>query len=246
VSTLLLGEMLDVARYWPHGGKLHVLCQGWYVWSIWTKPNLRFNDHCIGNRNAKYTTWLDGYHLFYVWFWGWLAINITRCPFRRRFSFYIFYTLDFSGCSPQFNPANKHTTLDQLTGYRRTIGSPYNLNLYAVGFVLSSMSKLAVTYSILTWSRQYILQDFRLLFFRIILFLFTTASYGSTITPDRWDQIWIEPTAWTFILYTTHYNIVAIQTAVSTLWCCQCSHQHYNQWHTLKIVCNIRSSKNLK
>jgi len=29
VLTLLLGEMLDVARNGPHGGKLRLLCQGW-------------------------------------------------------------------------------------------------------------------------------------------------------------------------------------------------------------------------
>jgi len=29
VLTLLLGEMLDVARYGPHGGMLSLLCQGW-------------------------------------------------------------------------------------------------------------------------------------------------------------------------------------------------------------------------
>jgi len=29
VLTLLLGKMLDVARYGPYGGKLHLLCQGW-------------------------------------------------------------------------------------------------------------------------------------------------------------------------------------------------------------------------
>jgi len=29
VLTLLLGEMLDVARCGPNGGKLRLLCQGW-------------------------------------------------------------------------------------------------------------------------------------------------------------------------------------------------------------------------
>jgi hypothetical protein len=29
VLTLLLGQMLDVARYGPHGSKLRLLCQGW-------------------------------------------------------------------------------------------------------------------------------------------------------------------------------------------------------------------------
>ena len=29
VLNLLLGKMLDIARYRPHGGKLRLLCQGW-------------------------------------------------------------------------------------------------------------------------------------------------------------------------------------------------------------------------
>jgi len=56
VLTLLLGEMLDDARSGPHGGMLHLLCQGWYVWSSWTKRNLRFDYHFIGSSNAKHIT----------------------------------------------------------------------------------------------------------------------------------------------------------------------------------------------
>jgi len=41
--TLLLGEMLDVARYGQYGGKLHLLCQGCYIYSSWTKQNLPFD-----------------------------------------------------------------------------------------------------------------------------------------------------------------------------------------------------------
>jgi len=49
VLTLLFGEMLDVARYGWYGSKLHLECQGWYVWSTWTKQNLCFNCHQNGN-----------------------------------------------------------------------------------------------------------------------------------------------------------------------------------------------------
>jgi hypothetical protein len=31
--TLLLGKMLDVASYGQYGGKLRLLCQGWYIYS---------------------------------------------------------------------------------------------------------------------------------------------------------------------------------------------------------------------
>jgi len=58
VLTLLLGEILDVAWCGPHGCKLHLLCQGWYVWLTWTKQNLGFDRHYFGNSNANCTTWL--------------------------------------------------------------------------------------------------------------------------------------------------------------------------------------------
>ena len=53
VLTLLLGEMLDVTRYGPNGGKLSRICQGLYVWSTRTKQILRFDCHSIRNSNAK-------------------------------------------------------------------------------------------------------------------------------------------------------------------------------------------------
>ena len=59
VLTLLLGEMLDIARNGLHGGKLRLLCQGWYVWSIRTNQNQRFDCHFIGNSHANSTVWLD-------------------------------------------------------------------------------------------------------------------------------------------------------------------------------------------
>jgi len=42
VLTLLLDEMLNVARYGPHRGKLRLLCFGWCASSTWTQQNLRF------------------------------------------------------------------------------------------------------------------------------------------------------------------------------------------------------------
>jgi len=58
--TVLFGEMSDVARYGPYGGKLCLSCEGWYIWSTWVKQNLRFDCHFIGNSNANPITWLDG------------------------------------------------------------------------------------------------------------------------------------------------------------------------------------------
>jgi len=47
--TLLLREMLDVARYGQYWGKLHLLCQGWYIYSSWRKQNLLFDCQFNGN-----------------------------------------------------------------------------------------------------------------------------------------------------------------------------------------------------
>jgi hypothetical protein len=41
--TLLLGERLDVPRYAEYGGKLHLLCHGWYVYSSGYKHNPLFD-----------------------------------------------------------------------------------------------------------------------------------------------------------------------------------------------------------
>ena len=60
VLTLLLGEMLDVARYGPHGGKLRLLCQGWEVSSIRTKQNQCFDRHFFGNSRANHALGFDG------------------------------------------------------------------------------------------------------------------------------------------------------------------------------------------
>jgi hypothetical protein len=57
--TMLLGAMLYVARYGPHGGKLSLLRQGSYVWSTVTLQNLRFDHHLSWNCNTNRTLWHD-------------------------------------------------------------------------------------------------------------------------------------------------------------------------------------------
>jgi len=57
-STSLLGEILEVSRYGPHGGKLCHLCQGCYIWSPWRKRNVCFNRHLFRNSNDNHITWL--------------------------------------------------------------------------------------------------------------------------------------------------------------------------------------------
>ena len=84
VSTLLIGEMLEVARYGPHGGKLHLVYRGWWGYSTWRKKNLHFDHHYIGNSNANHITLHDVYCMFHVRSWGCFEKNISRRPFRQR------------------------------------------------------------------------------------------------------------------------------------------------------------------
>jgi len=95
VSTLLLGEMLDVATDGPHGGKLLCLCQGGYVWSTWTKQHVGFDCHYIGNSNANCTTGLDFCPLFHVRSEGCLETNIIRRPLCRKISFLYLLSIRF-------------------------------------------------------------------------------------------------------------------------------------------------------
>jgi len=59
VLTSLMGHMLDVARYGPHGVKLRLEGWGWYPWSTSTKQEGHFVHHYIGNSNANCTSLHD-------------------------------------------------------------------------------------------------------------------------------------------------------------------------------------------
>jgi len=108
-------------------------------------------------------------------------LSIEECPSD------ILQTLDFSCCSPLFNPVNDQTTWGWLTASPGTVRNPCNLQLYAVGFVLSRKCKLAITHYILTWCWLYIPQDFPFCFMIIYLFFSTTANHGSAHTSTRWE-----------------------------------------------------------
>jgi len=87
VLTLLLGEMLDVVICGPHRGKLRLLCQGWYVWSTWTKQNLRFDHHFNRNSNPNRISWIDCLCVFHVRSLQCVETNITRRPFCQRITY---------------------------------------------------------------------------------------------------------------------------------------------------------------
>ena len=178
-----MGELLDVARYRPYGGNLHLLFQGWQVWSIWTNQNLCFDSHFIGNRQGNCTLWCDGNHLIHVRFMRCLETNITRRPFHRRMSILYLsnmrYRLSFIGMYPCID-----TYYVELTYCKpRDCWNPlqlYAVHLHAAGFSLNWRCKLAVTHLIVTWSLVYNLQHFPLLF----VIIFRTFPQQQTIASE--------------------------------------------------------------
>jgi len=124
---LLLSEMLYVAWYGPHGGKLHHLCQGWYIWSTWTKQNLHFDCHYIGNSNANRTTWVDFYCLLHARSRGFLETMITRHHLHRRMYFWYLsimrFRLLFSSVYTSKHRNNNRPTYCESCGGRNLLQS---------------------------------------------------------------------------------------------------------------------------
>jgi len=67
-------------------GQAVSLCQVWYVWSTWTRQNLRFDRHFYGNSDANSQPWPVDWNLFDVRAGGYLETIMTRRPFRQRMS----------------------------------------------------------------------------------------------------------------------------------------------------------------
>jgi hypothetical protein len=86
------------------------------------------------------------------------VLSIKECPL------YMYRTFDFSCCSAQCIPVNKHRRMNQLTAKCRRVGIPFDLQQYAAGFNWDRTCKLADTHTILTCRYVYIPQDFRLPF----------------------------------------------------------------------------------
>jgi hypothetical protein len=130
VLTLLLGVMLDVERYGPHGGKPGLECQGSYIWSTRTKQHLRFDRHFSWNSNTNCTLWHDSYRMFHVRSWQWVETNISRRPFRHRILFLYLsntrYQLLFTSMYP-CTEEKKQTSSDRLTANRGTVVITSNL-----------------------------------------------------------------------------------------------------------------------
>jgi len=224
VFTLMMGEMLDVARWGPHGGKLRLSCQGWYVCSTRTRQNLRFDCHLIGNSTANFK------HDSMV---GVCCMNAPGDSLRQtspevlcveEYPVYIHHNRDFCCRSNQFMSVIKALTSDRVTVNCRTVRILCTLRLYAVGFMLRRMCKLAVIHSVLSWSQLYIPQDFPLLFVIILLTFSTTASHGSTYNSAMWESIPIELNDRHLIYFATCRHTAARKTPVHSLQRCQCRH----------------------
>jgi hypothetical protein len=63
---MLMGVMMDLAIYEPHGGKPRLLCRGWYAYSTLRKRNLHFDCHYNENGDANHTSLHDVQRPFHV------------------------------------------------------------------------------------------------------------------------------------------------------------------------------------
>jgi len=145
-----------------------------------------------------------------------------------EFPLYISQSWCFGCRTPLFTSVNNQTISDWLTANRRTLGHPWKLQPYAAGFILSKTCKLAVTYSILTWSWPYIPQDLPLLFVIIFLSYSTPANNAYTNTPASWERIRIKPIDGRFIPCVTCWFTATTQATVSPPQRWQCSHRRYD------------------
>jgi hypothetical protein len=126
VLTLMLGQMLDIARYRPHGCKLSILYQGSYIWLNWKKQNLHDHCHMFGYSNANFLSRLEGYCVSNFRLKWCVERNITRCPFCRRIYLLYLSTIRFQLLVTSMNPCHQQTISDRLTANCRTIGISWN------------------------------------------------------------------------------------------------------------------------
>lgn len=143
-------------------------------------------------------------------------------------------TCDFGCHSPPFILRNKQTTSDWLTGHCGTVGTFCNLPLFPAWFVSSRLGELAVTHTIVIWSRLYILQNFPLVFAIIFCSSSTKVSHGSRSTSARCKRLQILSNDTRLNQIATHWDTAATKTPVSPLQRRQCSHCKYDLGPTCK------------
>jgi len=118
--------MLDVARYGQYGGKLHLLCQGRYIYSTWTKWNLPFDCQWNGNNLANRTTWLHYQSQFHVLSGGLFETNISKHPLPWRMAYLYLTTMGFRQSYGSTYPW-KQTHIRPTDCKSRHVGKPLQL-----------------------------------------------------------------------------------------------------------------------
>lgn len=167
-----MGKMLDVARCRQHGGKLLLLCGGWYAKSTWTKQCLCLDRHYIWNSDSNRISFHDVSVCFMQDPGDLLTQTSAHIIAVEQCGAYISEIREFGGRSPRFLPVNDLITSGRLGANHRTIGTSGNWELYTAGFIGCRTWKLAVTHAYWTWSLLWIPQNFPLLL--VINFLFTS------------------------------------------------------------------------
>jgi len=124
VLTSFLGEMLDVARHGPHGGKLGLVCQGWYVWLIQKKQNQRVDHYMIRNIDANSTLLTDSLCEIHVRSRRCLETNMTRGSSVEECRVYIYQAWDIRCHLSRYVPETKQATSDWLTAHHASLWIP--------------------------------------------------------------------------------------------------------------------------
>jgi hypothetical protein len=151
----------------------------------------------------------------------------------KLYFLHIFHIWDLCCCSTFPILIITQSTLDSHTAIHGTIGNPWNILVFAVRFILSSMFKSDVIHFILTGTEQYIPQDLPIPFVIIFLTCFTTAKHCSTITLARYKQIGIESRNQRFIQCTNRCDRPTKQNQVCLRLRCECSCGQSNPGLTL-------------
>jgi len=154
--------------------------------------------------------------------------------FLGKFPAYIWQSWDFSCRKPLLITGNKHSKSDWLAANSGMEGNPCSLHLYEDGLTLRWSCKLAVTYSILTWSWVYRPQDVSLCFVIILPTYHTPANDRCTNTSASWERIRIEPNDGRFVQCITSWCTITTHTPVSPPRHCQCCDRVYYPGCTLK------------
>lgn len=155
---MLVAEMMDVGRFGRYGGKLHLVCQDWYIWSTWIHKIhiLTVTTMRIVILTIQYNSISSISFMYHPWdFFRWTSTDILS---RKAYLVY-FGQLRHSGHrNPQLFLVNKQTLLDWLIANRGMVNNLSNLQLDGAWFNLSATFNLVVTYFNLIFAKYIFLR----------------------------------------------------------------------------------------